>query len=270
MTKLTKEYKQDVFLFGDQIKKDYQNNLSPIEISKNLKIKVSRIYKYLKEIDILKSKRESQTKLIHNINYFEKIDNKRKAYFLGLLYADGCNTRTGFAISLVEQDKYILELLKKDMKFSGNLNFLIKRSETQNNQFRLSLTGQKISKDLEKLGLFPKKSLILEFPTKEQVPENFIHHFIRGYFDGDGSVWKGKLSIGLTITSTKNFNERVLEVLKCLKIRIPPIYILKNKKTSNICWGSKKDIKIIYEWLYKDCEDLYLKRKKEKFEQIIK
>ncbi|SDL68990.1 hypothetical protein SAMN05216244_0412 [Sediminibacillus halophilus] len=31
----------------------------------------------------------------------------------------------------------------------------------------------------------PNKSSILEFPT---VPEPFMHHFIRGYFDGDGYV----------------------------------------------------------------------------------
>ena len=42
--------------------------------------------------------------------------------------------------------------------------------------------------DLIKQGCVPNKSLILTFPNKHQVPENLINHFIRGYFDGDGSI----------------------------------------------------------------------------------
>ncbi len=41
--------------------------------------------------------------------------------------------------------------------------------------------------DLCKHGCVPNKSLILEFP--KTVPSDLIHHFIRGYFDGDGSVF---------------------------------------------------------------------------------
>jgi len=40
--------------------------------------------------------------------------------------------------------------------------------------------------DLIALGCIPRKSLLLKFPTSNQVPEHLIRHFIRGYFDGDG------------------------------------------------------------------------------------
>ena len=45
--------------------------------------------------------------------------------------------------------------------------------------------------DLIKQGCVPRKSLILTFPNTNQVPENLINHFIRGYFDGDGSISYG-------------------------------------------------------------------------------
>ena len=45
--------------------------------------------------------------------------------------------------------------------------------------------------DLIKQGCVPNKSLILTFPNKHQVPKNLINHFIRGYFDGDGSISYG-------------------------------------------------------------------------------
>ena len=46
--------------------------------------------------------------------------------------------------------------------------------------------------DLNKLGVVERKSLILTFPTEQQVPKHLMPHFIRGYFDGDGSVYKQK------------------------------------------------------------------------------
>ena len=43
-------------------------------------------------------------------------------------------------------------------------------------------------KDLKKLGCIERKSLTLTFPTEEQVPKKYIYDFIRGYFDGDGTL----------------------------------------------------------------------------------
>lgn len=41
--------------------------------------------------------------------------------------------------------------------------------------------------DLSKHGCVPNKSLILKFPTT--LPNELVNDFIRGYFDGDGSVY---------------------------------------------------------------------------------
>src|SRR6478609_4633408 len=49
-------------------------------------------------------KRRKITRSTFNLNYFDKIDSKDKAYFLGLLMADGCNYTKGFTISLQEED----------------------------------------------------------------------------------------------------------------------------------------------------------------------
>ena len=44
-----------------------------------------------------------------NENYFEQIDTQEKAYFLGFLWADGCNCNGVIHLVLQEKDKYILE-----------------------------------------------------------------------------------------------------------------------------------------------------------------
>ena len=60
-------------------------------------------------------------------NYFEKIDSKDKAYFLGLLMADGNKYKNTVRIELQEKDKSILELFKKYIEYEGNLTYIAPR-----------------------------------------------------------------------------------------------------------------------------------------------
>ena len=59
-----------------------------------------------------------------------------------------------------------------------------------NKKLVLAIVSDKLSSALSKLGGTPRKSLTLEFP--KFIPKHLMSHFIRGYFDGDGSVWNGK------------------------------------------------------------------------------
>lgn len=58
-------------------------------------------------------------KYTFNKDYFERIDSKDKAYFLGLLYADGCNSISAtqgqctIVINLHEKDRSILDIFNK-------------------------------------------------------------------------------------------------------------------------------------------------------------
>ena len=46
-------------------------------------------------------------------------------------------------------------------------------------------------------GILEKKTTTLKFPTNQQVPVNLIWHFIRGYYDGDGSLTYGKIQANM-------------------------------------------------------------------------
>lgn len=87
-------------------------------------------------------------------NFFEQINNPEKAYFLGLLYADGANvqlpTTKSMTIALQEQDVLILERFKKALKSEYPLLFLNRENENHANAYRLYVYGNKICDDLSK------------------------------------------------------------------------------------------------------------------------
>jgi intein-encoded DNA endonuclease-like protein len=128
-----------------------------------------------------------------------------------------------------------------------------------------------MNQDLINLGCVPNKSLILKFPTEEQVPEKFLSHFIRGFFDGDGSVTKNKIhAVDISFCSVETFLIPLSNFLKSkLNINISKFY--KRYKHKLISAGSifiyqRYDNPIFYNYIYKDAGKFYIKRKKEKFE----
>lgn len=79
--------------------------------------------------------------------------------------------------------------------------------------------------DLIRLGLLPNKSKVMKFPF---VPSKFLNYFIRGYFDGDGSiVFSKKRWTGVVFTSgSKDFLVQLSDRLsKALKIRKRAVYL---------------------------------------------
>lgn len=126
-----------------------------------------------------------------NEDYFEIIDTEEKAYWLGLIYADGClHIRTNgvkiFCLALKEEDGYIIE------KFNNSLDSEYKIKHGVNNwntkYSRLDINSKIFCEHLENKGVHPNKTTECLFPTQEIVPINLRKHFVRGFMDGDGCI----------------------------------------------------------------------------------
>lgn len=83
----------------------------PIEqLSQIYKISYAQTYLILQSNKIkMRSNREDYAKFIYNVNYFSQINTEDKAYFLGLLFADGniSKKRNSVTISLKLSDSHI-------------------------------------------------------------------------------------------------------------------------------------------------------------------
>lgn len=201
-----------------------------------------------------------------NQDYFKVIDTEDKAYFLGLLYADGnvYMKRNRVQITLVNIDSYILD------KFSEVTESTAKLYNDRDKYSKVILDSKILCEDIIKLGCFPNKSLTLKFPTEEQVPAHLLHHFIRGYFDGDGHVSLHKKLVNpyyyINITSSEEFIIKLKDVLKEQGIVTGTSYKrYKDKETSaHTVFVMNKSAKPYSSYIYKDAT-IYLNRKHKLF-----
>lgn len=246
--------------------KRYFEGENPRELAKELGVHYATLINRFNEykLPILRSKSISL-----NHNYFNAIDNHKKAYFLGLLLSDGNVRNNTVSISLQERDKHILESFKEDLNFSGKFYFIKKKEEHHRNQICLSFTSKIIVSELKKLGVVENKANIIN--AIPNIEHKFLNSFILGYFDGDGTIGIDKRSNApnFGITGNKDFLINIRKVLDD--------YIYRESESINQCfikhkftldYKSKRAFFEIYHYLYMDC-DIYLHRKKEKFEKIL-
>lgn len=209
-------------------------------------------------------------------DYFEVIDNQNKAYLLGYTYADGCVTK-GNNVSYASSKENIesLEIVKKELNSPHKIcEYYNKTSYSTGPGYKLSIVNQKLYDDLIKQGVVPRKSLICDFPKESQVPKELIPHFIRGYFDGNGSVYftiekrHGYINPTVSFAGAKLILEGIREEFYKLIGTKAKVHPYKNKKAHDLKIGTINNFDTIYKYFYEDAT-LFLGRKKKKFEEIL-
>jgi intein-encoded DNA endonuclease-like protein len=201
-----------------------------------------------------------------NQDYFKVIDTEDRAYFLGLLYADGnvYMKRNRVQITLSNSDSYILDKLSEVTQSTAKL--YIDRVKYS----KVILESKTLCEDIIKLGCTPNKSLTLQFPTEEQVPSHLLHHFIRGYFDGDGHVSLDKKLINpyyhINMTSSKEFIETLKDTLAKVEISTGTSYkrYKEKEQSAHTVFVKNKNAKQFFDYIYKDAT-IYLHRKHDIF-----
>ena len=257
----------------------YKNhNYNFIDIARKLGRDERSIRGYLNKIGYkAKSQSELQRKYQIVENFFDEINTEEKAYVLGLLYADGYNNtdKNDVCISLKEDDVEILNRITEIIQPTKPLFYLDMSPDNRGmknskNQYRLTINNKHISEKLVELGCGKAKTSTIKFPNLEQVPDNLIHHFVRGYFDGDGSVSKGKFP-KIDIISTPEFLLPLQKILyKILDIGITKLntkgHYAENVNIATVQIGGKLQCIRFGDWIYKDAT-IYLERKRKVFDE---
>ena len=215
--------------------------------------------------------------------FFKNIRTELQAYLLGFYAADGNinEKRKTFRIHLQKRDSEIVYLYKDIISpdarvFSVDEHKIIGRDgmiSTAHESFGVDITSSELCTSLVDLGIGYNKSYAdLHIPP---ISKDLIRHFIRGYFDGDGSF----------VASVKKPNNRPnLTIRMCFSIiakkatllnefikffaeeygLIVNLNYLKRDDAYRLTTSSKKTCRSIYHVLYDDA-NFYLSRKFDKF-----
>jgi intein-encoded DNA endonuclease-like protein len=245
----------------------YMHGKGTIKLSKEFNLSRSTIQRIL--ISNRVPFRKGRVSSYDYNEYFFSEYNKKSCYWAGFISADGYIRNKGRNTLHVKLSSIDREHLSKFLKDTDS-NYQITDSDLGYSYINIS--GHRIVNDLKvKFRVSNNKSLTLEFP--EEIPIVFIPDFIRGYFDGDGSICRGKNgSIQVSFTGTKNvldffrnyFYYAVGVRIKS-KNKVPPFSSAGNNYF--ISYSGKNALKIM-DFIY-DGASQYLDRKYIKWKNIV-
>lgn len=265
-------------IFSEQEKqyiiKSYKEGKSLRDLSSELGYARQTLSKLLKESEVaIRDNTENSRKYSHNENFFEEIDTEAKAYWLGFIYADGYiqskveNRSQQVGITLSAVDKGHLLKFKESLEATNPIMDYVGSGYNVDGIFsKILLTSQKTVDDLKRHGVNEQKTYDLQFP--DFLRDDLVRHFVRGYFDGDGSI---------------NYQERYANKYKAYQIGftgslhmiegINSFFGKKNKicKKGNAYYVNYAGVKQVNDFINIMYEDatLYLDRKYDKVQEFI-
>jgi hypothetical protein len=204
-----------------------------------------------------------------NDNFFSE-DNELSFYVAGFIAADGC-IRQNKGCSKISDIG--IRLSKNDREHLENINNALETDrpiKDYKNKYSgvsvLKITSDKMCQDLfEKFNITPRKSNTYIFPNFVKQHE-LVNHFMRGYFDGDGSFYIQKQSnekVCFGLRGTESFLTDYRSILE----RQCDFSIRHNKMPVSggccqLAYGGNRNIIKISNFLYNDAT-IFLNRKKE-------
>lgn len=201
-----------------------------------------------------------------NESFFE-VQSHDMIYLLGFLAADGTvrKDQNEIKLTLAAVDAIFLEYWQN--RLGGRP---IKTYETQDGYKNSTweFTSKKVKRILSEYNIVPNKTFSFTFPSK--IEKEFYRDFIRGYFDGDGSVsTAGKSAIRWQLCSaTKDVLQKTIDYFAEFGIPKPEIYTTHKRNTLYYIQYSSVPTRKIYDILYYD-NCVCLPRKRDKYLSII-
>jgi hypothetical protein len=187
-----------------------------------------------------------------------------REYLIGFFYADGClhkqtkRHKNSLSVTLSKKDSCVINEFRK---IFGGITYEVKSGK----YYRWYISDEKLYNEFKSLNLEPRKTFKLRMPKLDSYKD-----FIRGYFDGDGSVYFSQHD---TILSEIWGTEKFLEEASCiLGDKIDPIMHVSvstgKEKTYRLRFNQTRSV-LLYNWMYYP-NSFCLERKRIRFEDGIR
>lgn len=201
--------------------------------------------KYCQKTEEYTGRGNPNAKYFFDDNLLNNIDTAQKAYLLGWVASDGCISSDKITISVRDYDVDVL--LKLRSIVDNNLPIAEK-----DNMVSLSICSSTMALAcINHLGLtsFGKKDTLVKYPN---ISEELNQYFIRGYFEGDGSICLKNDSIP-RVNIASNSSSMLTSILNILGYGA----VYTNQWQAN----AGKDALKFLQFIYQDTLNLVLERK---------
>jgi len=267
--KITKEELETLYI---------EEKVSTKRITEKLGIGMGTLHRLFKMYGIetrtkIEGKRLEKSQNVNaNVDFFRN-DSAEKFYVVGLIASDGFVK--GNIVSFTSKDYELAKFFADTIGFKNAIRKEThKLTDKVTNSYKVQFSSAEVVSLLLEYGITERKSLSF-FPTN--IPNEFLADFLRGVFDGDGSISfikrrdTGALSSKFTIvTASEDFAMFMHKVFSELGVPINKIVCDKRgNKLYSVSAGNRKSIASITKWLYgSEFEKFGLSRKKEKMIEI--
>lgn len=240
----------------------YQNGESSEKLAQDYGISAAAIRALLKRRGVERRSRElAARKYICDHGFFSFINSEEKAYWLGFIAADGYMYDNWLGVSLSAVDRDHLVLLATSLHSSHPIADYTQKGHAYS---RLMIYSTKLTNDLKSLGITPRKTFTLQWPT---LSTEMLRHFTRGYVDGDGcftidSKARNNANVYFSVTSNKPFllDMQAYLMRHCALNQTKLFQRQKDSPIYSMVYCGKLQVRRIIDFLYQDATT-YLQRK---------
>ncbi len=194
------------------------------------------------------------------------------AYAVGLLTADGNLSPDGRHLNLTSKDREMVTNFKNCLKLENKIGRKSRGGNMEEKRYYVLQFGDKNFYDfLLDVGLMPNKSNRL---LQLKIPDDYFGDFLRGYFDGDGSVSAHKHPESRHLQLRVRFASGSVSFLGWLKKKIESNsvvqggWIMRSRGAYQLSYGKEDSIKLL-KFMYNGNGSCSLTRKRSRAQLLL-
>lgn len=233
-------------------------------LGQDFSVNPATIQRVLIKLNVNRRSREQAGRVYQcDHTYFDVIDCEDKAYWLGFLAADGyIGNGNMLWLELGAKDEDHLDRFRCSLQSGHPIHKYARRS-------RFFLRSKRLVNALSWHGVTQRKTLTVPWPNLSQ---RWLPHYLRGYFDGDGSLIKSPRynSLRWQITSNERllFGAREYLVNACGLNRVKLTRLYPVTPVFSLVYGGTGQAIRLSNLMYQDAT-LCLPRKRDKLIQFL-
>jgi len=208
-----------------------------------------------------------------NVKAFSGSWTFEQAYLAGYIWSDG-NVHGGRKLNFGcnEEDREVLVWIKQYLQSAhklsrrlGGRKLIQGRECNVSDQVILQISSTYLVKEIMRKARVEDAKSYKDLPLPI-IPESVFRHFVRGEFDGDGGI--GTTSHVVYYLGTESFIRKLhRKLIESLELTITKVIQLK-ETTFAARWGSRRDVRKLYYYMYPPGNYPYLSRKRKIFEEV--